>query len=97
MAIEADGVVKRKYGATRSSSAWRKPRMGWKPVSVLTRVPTAACSTAIDLPSSRVRYEPVGWQLDAFSINVGGGVTMTFGSWVQQSGERVSGLGAQEG
>ena len=36
--------------------------MGWKPVSVLTRVPTAARSMAIDEPSSRVKYEPAGWQ-----------------------------------
>eukprot|EP00964_Phaeocystis_antarctica_P012070 scaffold6652_cov62-Phaeocystis_antarctica.AAC.3 len=60
MAIEAEGVVKRRYEPTMSSSSWRKPRMGSKPVSVLMRVPTEARSMAIDWPSSRVRYEPAG-------------------------------------
>ena len=55
MVIEAEGVVKRRYETMVSSSAWRKPRMGWKPVSVLTRVPTVARSMAIDFPVVRVQ------------------------------------------
>ena len=54
--------MKRRYEPTMSSSAWRKLRMGWKLVSVLMKVPTVARSMAIDWPSSRVRYEPAGWQ-----------------------------------